>query len=278
MKLKYYGTSAAEGFPGIFCECIYCKRARKLGGRNLRSRSQALVDESLLIDFPPDTLYHVYSMGLELHKIKNVIITHNHNDHLYERDFAQRKVGYAHFDGEEFPLNIYGSQPSLDKISTSIQQAGAGGQARWNLFELEAYKSFSAGSHTVTPLKANHDFKTLPLIYDIAKDGKRLLYSHDTGVFVDQTWDYLKNEKPFYNLVSLDCTGGITDKDYGYHMNLNSAIYVKQRLLEIGCADNSTLFVLHHFSHNGGAVYDDFAPVAAEYGFLVSYDGMEIEF
>lgn len=278
MKLKYYGTAAAEGFPGIFCECKYCKRARTLGGKNLRSRSQALVDGELLIDFPPDTLYHIYTFGLPLHKIKNLIITHCHADHLYEKDFGQRKVSYAYFDGEEFPLNIYGSQPTLDRVSTAVQRAGAGGQNRWDLFEFEPYKTVSIGKHEVTPLKANHDFKALPYIYDIARDEKRLLYGNDTGIFVDETWAYLEKHKPFYNLVSLDCTGGIIDIDYDSHMNLKRACYVKQRLVEMGCADSSTVFVLHHFSHNGGAVYDDFAPVAQENGFLVSYDGMEIEF
>ena len=105
-----------------------CKRARSLGGKNLRSRSQALVDGKLLIDFPPDTLYHVYSFGLPLHKIKNVIITHRHADHLYDNDFIQRRETYAYFDGEEFPLCVYGSQPTIDQISSRLQKSGAAKQ------------------------------------------------------------------------------------------------------------------------------------------------------
>jgi phosphoribosyl 1,2-cyclic phosphodiesterase len=31
MKLNFLGTAAAEGFPAIFCNCEYCKEARKLG-------------------------------------------------------------------------------------------------------------------------------------------------------------------------------------------------------------------------------------------------------
>lgn len=35
---------------------------------------------------------------------------------------------------------------------------------------------------------------------------------------------------------------------------------------------------MNHFSHNGGsALYDDFVKIADEYGFEVSFDGMEIE-
>ena len=278
MKLKYFGTSAAEGFPGLFCECECCEKARKLGGKNLRSRSQALVDDELLIDFPPDTLYHVYSMGLPLHKIENVIITHSHSDHLYEKDFSMRRVGYAYFKNAEFSLKIYGSKPILDRISAGLDQPLKEGQTRWSLFEFEAYKPFVVGTHCVTPLKANHDIKTGPYIYDIEKDGKRLLYGNDTGIFTDETWEYLKYKKPFYHLVSLDCTGGIAELRSDRHMNLKNCCIVKDRLIDIGCADKNTIFVLHHFSHNGCAVYDDLVPAAAENGFLVSYDGMEIEF
>ena len=278
MKLKYYGTAAAEGFPGIFCECEYCKRARSLGGKNLRSRSQALVDGKLLIDFPPDTLYHVYSFGLPLHKIKNVIITHRHADHLYDNDFIQRRETYAYFDGEEFPLCVYGSQPTIDQISSRLQKSGAAKQKRWELFELAPYETRRIGEHDVTPLKAKHDFTVYPYIYDISDSKKRMLYGNDTGVFLDETWDYLEKNRPFYDLVSLDCTAGIIEHDYDCHMNLRQACEVRLRMIDMGCAGKDSIFVVHHFSHNGGAVYDDFAPVAAENGFLVTYDGMEVEF
>ena len=55
MKLQYFGTAAAEGWPALFCGCDACRRAREAGGRNIRTRSQALIDDKLLIDFPADT-------------------------------------------------------------------------------------------------------------------------------------------------------------------------------------------------------------------------------
>lgn len=48
MKIQYLGTAAAEGWPGIFCNCPVCREAVRRGGKNIRSRSQALVDDSLL--------------------------------------------------------------------------------------------------------------------------------------------------------------------------------------------------------------------------------------
>ena len=58
MKITYYGTSASEAWPALFCECEACRLARKYGGKNVRSRSQTLIDDTLLLDFPPDTNYH----------------------------------------------------------------------------------------------------------------------------------------------------------------------------------------------------------------------------
>ena len=52
MKITYYGTSAAEAWPALFYgECEACRLARKYGGRMPRTRSQALIDDTLLLDF-----------------------------------------------------------------------------------------------------------------------------------------------------------------------------------------------------------------------------------
>jgi phosphoribosyl 1,2-cyclic phosphate phosphodiesterase len=48
-------------------------------------------------------------------------------------------------------------------------------------------------------------------------------------------------------------------------------------MLEEGYADESTIFICNHFSHNGiHVVYDEFVPIAEKEGFLVSYDGMVV--
>jgi len=62
------------------------------------------------------------------------------------------------------------------------------------------------------------------------------------------------------------------------HMNVDDCVKVKARLIEAGCSDENTIFVLNHFSHNGHISYDELVPKAKNVGFLVSYDGMEIEF
>ena len=86
MKIKYYGTGASEGIPALFCKCPVCEEARKNGGRDIRSRSQALINDDLLVDFPPDTFMHIVYGGLDLQSIHTCLITHSHSDHLYVED------------------------------------------------------------------------------------------------------------------------------------------------------------------------------------------------
>jgi phosphoribosyl 1,2-cyclic phosphate phosphodiesterase len=61
-------------------------------------------------------------------------------------------------------------------------------------------------------------------------------------------------------------------------MGLEENVLVKNKMIELGYADENTVFISNHFSHNGTNVfYDDFMPIAAKEGFITSFDGMTIE-
>lgn len=94
MKLKFLGAGASEGIPAIFCHCALCERARRTG--RLFTRSQLLVDDVLLIDFPPDSYYRSIAMGVELADIRNILVTHSHSDHFYADDFFMRGLASSH--------------------------------------------------------------------------------------------------------------------------------------------------------------------------------------
>ena len=114
----------------------------------------------------------------------------------------------------------------------------------------------------------------------IEKDGKAILYAHDTNYFDECVWDYFEKNNVYFNLVSLDCTeANIEEMGYVGHMNLNDNLKVKERLSAMKCADEKTIFVSNHFSHSGKDVsYDIFKSIAEEKGFLTSYDGLEVSF
>src|SRR5437773_2231152 len=82
MEIKLLGTGSAEGWPGLFCSCDICVRSRVAGGKNLRTRTSALIDGVAKIDLPPDTLQHIHTQGLDLTKLEFLAFTHAHDDHL----------------------------------------------------------------------------------------------------------------------------------------------------------------------------------------------------
>ncbi len=274
MKLKYLGTAAAEGIPALFCECENCKKSRQLGGKNIRTRSQALVDDTLLIDFPADTYFHFISHNVPLHKIKSCILTHSHQDHLYAEDILMRQDGFAHLSDRR-PLTFYSDKAGYDIISNTIKNVNPLDAAvklisPFNPFEVEGY--------TVTALRAAHAENTSPVVYIIEKDGKSIFYSNDSSEYPEQSYEYLRTIKKPLDLVSFDCTEACNEATYVGHLTLSRAIALRERLVADNIANKDTVFVLHHFSHNGkNVVYDEFKEIAAKHGFLVSYDGMEIE-
>jgi len=281
MHLKYYGTAAAEGIPGMFCTCPVCRESKRLGGKNIRTRSQALVDGRLLIDFPPDTYDHMLHGGLDLPSIKTLLLTHAHQDHLYAQDFENRKPGFAHVGDWDVlhkePLRVYATAKAMAFVRAEDRdRLEARGVTEPH--EIAVYEPFSVDDFTVTAMTADHNPHSGPVIYAIEREGKTMLYANDTGYFPKETWEYLAKEKPYFNYVSLDCTGMIREDYRRGHMALPANNEVRERLLSINCADENTIFCAHHFSHNGGLTHEELVNEAAKYGFLVSYDGMEIEF
>lgn len=279
MKLTYIGTAAAEAIPAMFCECSFCELVRKNGGKDVRRRSGALVDDSLMIDFSADINTGAYALGIRLSKVKNIIFTHSHNDHFSMHELGYRRSpAYCMFKEEKELLHLYGNR----KIEQLLHEAH-GGDLTHHGFDftfIEPYKTVKIGDYTVTPLSVNHCRPEDAYIYLIEKDGVRLLYAHDTGMIIDETFEYLKGIA--LDIVSLDCTLGSSERDIG-HMGFPANLKTKRVLEEYGCVKDGTVFVSNHFSHNGLRepdgpwTYDRFSEMAAKNGFLMSYDGMTVE-
>lgn len=277
MKYKYFGTAAAEGIPAMYCECEVCRRAREFGGKNIMTRSQSLIDDKILIDYPADTYMHILQ-GLPITKIYTYLITHDHSDHLYPGDLEMRRSGFAHMR-EERVVDIYSAQAGCRHIQSTIGQYHM--EDRAAVHRIEPYKPFSAEGYNITPLKANHGEETDPVIYLIEKDGKCVLHSNDTGYYTEETWKYLRENPVHIDFASFDCTLSENLKENNRvdnHMNYVTVLNVRSKLKELGCIDENTICVINHFSHNGGRIYEDLLEMVKNDGFLVSYDGMEVEF
>lgn len=273
MKIQYLGTAAAEGLPALFCNCTHCTRARQLGGKNIRTRSQALINDDLLIDFGPDTYLHALQYHIDLTKIRNVLITHCHQDHLYIEDLLTRAEPFGNVTDV---MNVFGNDRLCALYDRYVTANGIRGNADkvLHVAELKEYQKTVVGEYQVIPLIADHNPKEKCFIYIICREGKTLLYANDTGYFSEEVWDFIG---PFrFDLVSLDCNH-IEMPVFHNHMSISCCRKVKERLESLGCIDERSLCVLTHFSHNHGGIQEELEAMTAGMGFMAAYDGMEIE-
>ena len=272
MKIKYLGTGSAAGFPAQFCNCQYCKSAKALGGKNIRTRSQALIDDKLLIDYPSDSYMHFVEQNVDLPHIHALLITHTHQDHLYLEDLGLRSLGFSlDIDGE---LCVYGNDAVLRKYNAMY---GAGDHLKGKLVckELTEFVPVDIEGYEVTPLLANHDKNEKCFIYLVKKDDTTLLYGNDTGFFPESTWEHLRGKK--LQMVSLDCSY-IKYKEGTNHMGIPDVLEVKKRLYELQCADDATKFIVTHFSHIGQWLHEEIVEAVTPHHITVAYDGLEVAY
>ncbi len=276
MKIKYLGTAAAEGIPAAFCHCDNCERFRKLGGKNLRARTQAVIDGKILIDFHGDTFMNFMRFGLDLSGIKHVLFTHSHSDHL-DPLLLDERIPVGAKNMTESDVYIYGSKDSLDVYKRLLNNWT---DEHIHLIEIKTFVPFEFDGYKVTPLKAKHQTpEQSPFIFLIEKDGKAMIYGNDTDNWFDENVIYLRDNNVKLDFVAFDCTYGEAPANkYGGHMSLYDDAQQFSILKENGIVDDNTKAVVVHFSHNMMLEHDELQALADEFKFSVVFDGAEYEF
>ena len=277
MKFKFLGTGAAEGFPAMYCGCAYCEAARKSGGKDLRTRSQAMIDEDFLIDYPSDSFIHAMQYRLRMDSVKYIFVTHSHLDHFAPEDATMRGLAFAHNIREPL-VTVYGNE-AVKKVYDWAHETMIGKIKDGYTYRLlKAYEPVQAGEYTVIPLPARHDPNENCYIFVIRKGGKTILYGNDTGMLYEEVFDYLKEQNIYFDMVSLDCTmveNPVSDE--GSHMGIDGDVRVKARLMESGNADGRTKFFANHFSHNGNPTQERLEKLLLPHAIMPAYDGLEVE-
>ncbi|MGN1235645.1 MAG: MBL fold metallo-hydrolase, partial [Christensenellaceae bacterium] len=281
MKLTYLGTGAAEGVPAVFCNCATCKEVRRRGGREIRTRSQVLIDDTLSIDFPPDAYYHSLRDGADLSGISSLVVTHSHMDHFYAHDFVLRGYKYAQNMTSE-TLSIFGNEEVGRVFAECTRREMKEDVARRIRFtQVRPYEPFWTEGVRFLPLPARHSRQEQALLYLIEKDGKKVLYLNDTGRLFDEVYPHLEGVQA--DLVSFDCTFVHQTRGSFYagaevrHMGIGDNMAVKAELERVGAVRKDTKYVLTHFSHNQAPLSENLARIEEEYGVIAAYDGMTIE-
>ncbi len=284
MKYRFLGTAAAEGIPAIFCDCAVCNAVRnKENGyteKDVRTRSQAMVNEDMLIDLPVDTNRHAQTNGLLFANVRYLLITHPHMDHFFPQELANRTSGHAKNLKHE-KLEIICAEGTKRVYDRFCEFMGWGKllSARCDIRVIQPYERVDLnGEYQVTALPAVHAPKDAALLYLIkdVKENKTVFHCNDTGALPSEVYDFMQKQGVRVDLVQMDCTL-FSISGHDRHMGYKECADLKNELLSRGIASENTKFYINHFTHNDYAPYEARTKEAAKDGISVSYDGLLVE-
>ena len=282
MQLTFLGTSAANAYPEPFCGCRNCRTARAEGGKSLRKRSAALVNEDLLIDLGPDILSASQMHQVDLTRVHYCLQTHPHADHMDLSHLLSRSPGYGVVGAP--CLNFYASRATLERANQIFGRDLSG----HGLFDLKAEEALNLKLHQVEPLQpfevgpyriigfpANHAPGLGAMLYAIQMDRRSIFYGADTATLFEETWRAFHKHNLQFDLVVLDHTYG-PDEPGGDHLSAHQLVEHAERMREEGLlSDRGRVFATHIF-HEGNPTHAELTDVASKHGYEVAYDGLVV--
>ncbi len=277
MKLTFLGTAAAEGVPAVFCNCEVCKRARARRGKDIRTRSQILIDGDTLFDFPMDTYMHALTYGVDLSAIKRVLITHAHMDHCYPQEFCMRGAPFAYGLTEE-RVTVY-----CNSTVKEIFDADTAREIRPEIAQnikvnvMRPFETACDGDMTITALPAKHTKGEDCLVYYVQRAGVGALLLNDTGVLDLEFYKRLGATGAKVDVATFDCTYGDKRHGPGRHMGLGDIVDQLELVDRAGLATERFVPIATHLSHNVALDHDGMCVAAKRFGVTVAYDGMSVE-
>ncbi len=269
MKIQLLGTGAAEGIPALFANSRVSEYARKHGGKDVRTRSSALIDDEIKIDLPPDIHHQVTQLCIDPTIWSGIVFTHSHDDHLAPNELQYSL--YPFTDAMMSPYTIYGNETVLTHIADRYDA--------WP-FELVrtcSFHPFMHGDYEITPVKANHKLDEDSQNLIVRHAGKSVFYATDTGLFLEETWEFLRSGFRFDCLV-IECTDGFKRTNYYGHMDIKECVRTVERLREMGALSGDATVVTTHHGHWGDATHAELEDALAPHGIVPGYDGITIEF
>ena len=267
MTIRLLGTGGAEGIPALFGDDPVSEWARRHGGKDIRTHASAVVDDGLKIDLSPDTPVQMVQNGLRATDWDLLLFTHSDDDH-----FAISQLQYALYPftaSHALSFPIYGNDTVLAKIRAAYPE--------WpfELLRLAPFETFESAGYRITPLRAFHTPDEECFNFLIEREGRRLVYATDTGVWPEETIDSVR-DLPI-DLFVVECTNAFQKSPYPGHLDLDSLGYLLGRLRAGGTLLDGSRVVTTHHSAAGGARQCDLETALMPLDAVPGYDGMVIE-
>jgi phosphoribosyl 1,2-cyclic phosphate phosphodiesterase len=270
MIVRVLGSAAAEGFPGLFCVCPICEKARALGSKNIRRRTAYLVGETVMVDWGPDAYHSMIALGVDYAPLRHLLISHSHQDHWMPEDLAFRRRGFSVIPAGS-QLTVHGNEAVRRKLLTTLPDL----QTCYLGFErAEALNEYDLGDGVVAvPLPANHAPDEEAFTWLVRTRSGTVLFGNDTGWYPSESWDFLSGEQ--LSVVFMDSTSGrVPTRDH--HLGCAAVVEVREMMRKMGVLKSDARFIACHFSHNGGMLHEELEEFYGPHGIEVAYDGMQV--
>ncbi len=267
MQLRLLGTGGADGIPALYSSTRVSQYARQHRGKDIRTRSAAVLDDAIKIDFGPDTWSQLAREGLDARDWTAVIFTHSDSDH-----FAIEELQYALYPFNECEyagFQIYGNAV----ICRAIMER----YPNWP-FEVVMTHNFVPFTHCnyeITPVRPRHKESEEAHNFLIESEGRRILYATDTGVYPEETFDFLAGRR--LDILVIECSEGFVHTPYYGHLDIKDLVLVLERLAGQGTVDSQTQIVTTHHSHNGEGTHHELEQALNPHGVQIGFDGLVLE-
>ena len=280
MKFTFLGTSSAFSYPEAFCYCENCRKARQAGGKSIRRRSAAIINDDLLIDLGPDIITASEFQHIPLTNVQHCLLTHPHADHLDVSHLIARNRSFGAVDIKH--LNLFGSDATLKRADQLFQQDIPENSLfdtqnlqnhNLSLHPVAAMETFQAGEYSVTAFPADHAPDFDAFLYAIEKDGRSIFYGTDTESIFEEDWQAFHSMKMKFDLVILDHTFGVHNAEFG-HMNAQRVKEYTQRFRQEGLLKEAGQVYITHIGHNGNPIHSELVKLAQVNGYQVAFDGL----
>jgi len=255
VNLTLLGTGAADGWPNPHCGCASCAGAR--AGGALRGQTSALLDETLLLDCGPETPQAAQRAGLDLTRLRHVLLTHAHPDHCAPAFLLFRAWV------SDAPLDVLGPPEVVEQARMWVAP-----DSPVRFVAVAPGERHTLGAYDVRVHAAAHGVPGSCVLYDVTGPGGRVLYATDTGPLPDATVQAVAGAR--FDAVLLEETFGDHVTHGTDHLDLRTFPDQLRRLREAGAVTRGTDVVAVHLSHRNPP---DLAARLAPWGARVVPDG-----
>ncbi|MBQ8689440.1 MAG: hypothetical protein IJ515_03655 [Clostridia bacterium] len=249
MKIRMIGTGYGE-----------CKIKRTVS-KDYRGRGGVLIDDTILLDAPADIKDTADGLGLTdtLTGITDVLISHSHEGH-----FSSAAIDFI---AKRRKVRVYASREVLVQLSDNPNIVK---------YEINAFSQFAVGKYSVTALPSNHSTENLSeeCFNFLFIGDSSLLYALDGGWINGRAFNVLRHARLDAIIFDTALEAAAPSEKSLYHNGIYTLATVKAIFESCGMIHEKTRIILSHIpTDKRRSIHDELSPIAAKYGFTLSYDG-----